>query len=227
MTKGFKIVLPLVIFSSVSLSATAGEQAAKNVVLLITQKMASAFQKVEDYTCEVEQIYHGEGIEGRTYRFKYYFKKGKKIRVDFSQPYPGTTVLYSEGNKEATVIPFQFFPALKFRVSIENPMIKTPTGQRLDQTDMGYFIDFLLQNLKKVKQNDDKFQEDGKTATFLLWALDYINGERVERYKIVISKRNWLPVLIERYDLDGNPMETAHIKDCIVNTHLDERLFNP
>lgn len=207
--------------------AAAGEQTAENKVLHIAQKMTSAFQKMEDYTCEVEQIYHEEGIEGRYYRFKYYFKKGKKIRVEFSKPYPGTAVLYSQGSKEATVIPFKFFPALKFRISIQSSMIKTPTGQRIDQTDVGYFIDFLLQNLKKVKQNDDKFQEDREHVTFLLWALDYINGEKVEKYKIVISKKNWLPVLIERYDLDGNPVETAHIKNCVTNTYLDERLFDP
>lgn len=227
MTSGFKIFLILIIFGSVSMRAVAGEKTTKNKVLHIAQKMTSAFQKVEDYTCEVDQIYYEEGIEDQRYRFKYYFRKEKEIRVDFSQPYPGMTVLYSKGSKEATVIPFQFFPALRFHFSIEKSMLKTPTGQRLDQTDMGYFTDFLFQNLKEVKQYDHKFQEDGETATFLLWALDYIKRERVEKYKIVVSKKNWLPILIERYNLEGKLIETSRIKNYTINTHLGDRLFDP
>lgn len=207
--------------------AAAGEQTEENKVLHIAQKMTSVFQKMEDYTCEVEQIYHGGGIGDRYHRFKYYFKKGKKIRIDFSQPYPGTTVLYSQGSNKVTVIPFHIFPGLRFHFSIENPMVMTLAGQRIDQTDMGYLIDFLFQNLKKVKQKDHQFQENEETATFLLWALDYINGERVEKYKIIISKKIWLPIFIERYDGEGNPMETIHVKNYTINTHLDERLFDP
>jgi outer membrane lipoprotein-sorting protein len=227
MTREFRTVLISMIIALASTSATAEEQTAENKVLHIAQKMTSAFQKMEDYTCEVEQIYHGEGIGDRYHRFKYYFKKGKKIRIDFSQPYPGTTVLYSQDSNKATVIPFQIFPALRFHFSIKNPMVMSMAGQRIDQTDMGYFIDFLLQNLKKVKQKDHQFQEDEESATFLLWALDYINGKRVEKYKVVISKKNWLPIFIERYDGEGNPMETIHVKNYTINTHLDDRLFNP
>ena len=226
-TEGFKLLLILMIVFFVPMAVAAEEQPKGNKVLSITQKMAEAFQKVQDYSCEVEEIFYGEGIEDPHLRFKYFFKKGKKIRVDFIQPYRGTTVLYIQGTKKATVIPFNFLPILRFRISIENPMVKTPTGQRIDETDMGYFIDFLFQNLKNVKQGENEFQEDGERVSFLFWALDYIKGEKLQKYKIVISKSNWFPMIIERYELNGDPIDTAHIENCLINTHLDDSLFNP
>jgi outer membrane lipoprotein-sorting protein len=150
---GLSIVSVLVIvFFSLSVAAKAKERAVENKVLAVAQEMTSAFQRVEDYTCDVETIYYQSwqdesGYE--RYRFKFYFKRTKKIRVDFSQPYPGSTVIYSEGNEEATVIPLRFLPGLNLHMSLKNPMLTTPTGQRLDQTDMGYFIDFISRSLKK------------------------------------------------------------------------------
>jgi len=57
-------------------------------ILAVAQHMEAAFKGVEDYSCEVEQIFYQNGAENQRYRFKFYFKKGKKIRVDFSHPHP-------------------------------------------------------------------------------------------------------------------------------------------
>ncbi len=100
----------------------------KTESLAVAQEMESAFETLEDYTCEVEQIFYQNGVEDQRYRFKFYFKKKKKIRVDFSHPYSALTIFYNEGDKEATVMPFRSVPALKFRFSIDNAMIKTIAG---------------------------------------------------------------------------------------------------
>ena len=189
--------------------------------------MEFAFKTTEDYTCEVEQVFFQDGVEDQHYRFKLYFKKEKKIRVDFSHPYSALTIFYIGGEKEATVVPFRFMPALKFRFSLDNPMIKTQAGQRIDQTDMGHFIGFLSKNLKRVKQREDEFYEDKEEAKFLFWAMDYIEGKTLEKYRISISKRHWLPIRIERYSLEGNPLETTDIQNYTINTRLEEKLFVP
>ena len=196
-------------------------------VFSIVQRMESAFKTVEDYTCEVDQIFYQDGVADQRYRFKFYFKRDKKIRVDFSSPYRGLSIFYSEGDKEATVIPFRFVPTLKFRFSIGNPMVKTLTGQRIDQTDMGYFIEFISKNLKGVKQREDEFYENVEQITFLLSAMDYIEEQYPEKYRITISKKNWLPTHIERYNLEGKPLEATDIKKYTVNTHLEDKLFHP
>ncbi len=199
----------------------------ENQVLAVVQKMESAFKSVEDYTCEVEQTFYKDGEKSEDYRFKFYFKRGKKIRVDFSRPYSSLTIFYTEGDKEATVLPLRFLPAIRFRFSIDNPIIHTPAGQWINQTDMDYFIGFLFKNLEKVKQKTDEFYEDKNQIRFWLWALDYIEGKNLEKYRIIISKQYWLPIRIERYDSEGKPLEASIIGNYAINSHLSDKLFVP
>lgn len=221
----------IIVLLPMSIAAKTKDRSIENRVLAVAQEMASAFERVEDYTCDVEATYHqdwgGREKTNDRYRFRFYFKREKRIRVDFSEPYPGAIVIYSKGNEKATVIPFNHLPGLRFNISHNNAMLKTPTGQRLEQTDMGYFIDFVLQSLRKVDQVDHQVKEGGEQITFWLRALDYVHWKRVEKYRIIISKKNWLPVQIERYELDGTPVESIQIRNYSINTHLDERLFHP
>jgi outer membrane lipoprotein-sorting protein len=220
------LVLAL-IFLGVGSFPSSSEGADENRVLAVVQKMESVFKTVEDYTCEVEQIFYQDGEEHRRFRFKLYFKRGKKIRVDFSHPYSSLTIFYGEGDKEATVLPFRFMPALKFRVTIENPIIHTPAGQKINQTDMEYFIKFLFKNLEKVKQKMDEFYEDKDQIRFWVWGLDYIEGKDLEKYRIFLSKRSWLPIRIERYHLEGKPLEVSIIQSYTINAGLKDELFIP
>jgi len=212
---------------SVAHSSFSSEPTKGNRISYIVQKMESAVKGMEDYTCEVEQIFYQNGVEDQGYRFKFYFKRKKRIRVDFSHPYSSLTIFYSDGDKEATVMPFRFMPTLKFRFSIDNPMIKTLAGQRVDQTDMEYFVDFMSKNLKRIKQGEDEFYEDGGQVKFLFWAKDYIEEKSNEKYRISISKKHWLPIRIERYSLEDSPLEKTGIKNYIINTHLEDKLFVP
>ena len=118
-----------IVSSSVSRAGKVNESPIEGGILFVVQEMVSAFQRVEDYTCDVETIYYQrwENESGyERYRFKFYFKRAKKIRVDFSQPYPGSTVIYSEGNEDATVIPFRFLPGLNLHMSLKNPIPQPP-----------------------------------------------------------------------------------------------------
>jgi outer membrane lipoprotein-sorting protein len=198
-----------------------------NRIFGVVQKMELVLKGMEDYSCEVEQFFYQNGVEDQHYRFKFYFKRKKKIRVDFSYPYSSLTILYQDGDQEATVIPLRFMPAVRFRFSLDNSMIKTHAGQRIDQTDIGYFLDFMLKNLKNVKQGEDEFYEDGGQVTFLFWAKDYIEEKSDEKYRISISKKHWLPIRIERYSLGDRPLEKTEIKNYAINTQLKDKFFNP
>jgi len=219
-------VLPLVLLVGAG-SSLSSDRPAENRVLTVVQKMDSSFKTVEDYTCEVEQIFYQDGVEDQRHRFKFYFKRAKRIRVDFSHPYPSLTIFYQDDDSKATVIPFRFLPSLKFQFSIDNPLLKTLAGQRINQTDMGYFIEFLAKNLGKIKQGRDEFHEDGEQIKFLFWAMDYIHEKNPEKYQIYISKRNWLPIRIERFNLEDKPLEATFIKNYTINTHLEDKLFIP
>jgi len=226
-TSHFILLVLASFLTSLPSSAYSSEHLEGKRVFDIVQKMESAVQGMDDYTCEVEQFFYQNGVEDQSYRFKFYFKRKKRIRVDFSHPYSSLTIFYHDGDKEATVIPFRFMPTLKFRLSIDNSLIKTQAGQRIDQTDMGYFFNFMSKNLKRVKQREDEFYEDGEQVTFSFWAKDYIEEKSDEKYRISISKKHWLPIRIERYSLEDRPLEKTEIKNYAINTQLKDKFFSP
>jgi outer membrane lipoprotein-sorting protein len=137
------------------------------------------------------------------------------------------TLFYDGSDKKVIVVPFRFLPALRFPFSIDNSIVKTPTGQRVDQAGMEYFVRFLLKNLKSVPQKEHECQEDEERITFLLFALDHIEEKSVEKYRITISKRDWLPVRLERFTQEGGLMEIAVFKDYAINRQLEDTLFSP
>ncbi len=226
MHKAILILLPVLtcLFPLGNLDAVAGEE---DRILAVAESMQRAFKALEDYSCEVEQVFYQNGVEDQRYLFKFYFKKVKKIRVDFSQPHPGLTIIYKDEEKEATVIPFRSMPTLRLRLSVVSPLLKTLAGQRINQTDMGYFIDFVFKNLRKVTQRENTFDEDEQRFEFVLRALDYIKGRSLEKYRISISKQFWLPIRIERYGSDGKLLEVSDIKNYVLNAHLKDSFFLP
>ena len=199
----------------------------ENRVRSVAEKMRSVFQAIEDYASEVEQIYFKDRVEDQRFRFKYFFKKPDKIRVDFTYPYPGLILYYRQGEKKATLRPFPSFPSLKFRLSIDSSIIKTPTGQQISQTDMVFFIGFLFRNQAEVPQKDTQFQEEKDQINFLLWARDYVKGEWPEKYRIFVSTQNWFPVRIERYSPEGHPIEISIIQNYVFNSNLEDSFLTP
>ncbi len=224
-----KAVLTLLALASLilhfeNIEATAGDE---DRILAVAENMETAFKELEDYTCEVEQIFYQDGVENQRYLFKFYFKKEKKIRVDFSQPHSGLTIFYHDEEREATVIPLRSLPGLKFRLSIDNHLLKTLAGQRISQTDMGYFIKFMFKNLRSVKQKENEFREDNERVEFLFWAMDYIEEKFPEKYRISISKKYWLPIRIERFNSEGRHLEVTDIKNYVLNADLQDKFFIP
>jgi outer membrane lipoprotein-sorting protein len=204
--------------------ATAGNE---DRILSVAQYMEGAFKNLEDYTCDVEQIFYQDGAEKQRYLFKFYFKKEKKIRVDFSQPHSGLTIFYHDEEKEATVRPLRILSGLKFRLSVDNSLMRTLAGQRINQTDMGYFIKFMLKNLRSVEQKENEFREDNERVEFLLWAMDYIEEKFPEKYRISISKKYWLPIRIERYDSKDKRLEVTSVRHYVLDAHLEDKFFIP
>jgi outer membrane lipoprotein-sorting protein len=199
----------------------------RDQVLNILKEIKNQFQQIEDYSCEVEQVYFINDEEKQRVYFTYFFKKGLGIRIDFSYPRGGTTVFYRRGEEKATILPLRALPGLKFRLSVQNPLLRTFTGQQIDQTDIGYFIDFLERSLMKDNQQNFDLVEGEEEITFLLFARDYLEGKNPEKYRITLSKPIWLPLRIERYSLENLPIEKSILRNYILNAHPKDQFFSP
>jgi outer membrane lipoprotein-sorting protein len=198
-----------------------------NDVQAVAERMKALFQGVKDYSTEVEQIYFTDGVESQKSRFKYFFKRPNKIRVDLIHPHPGVSVFYQRGEKKATLRPFASLPSLKVPLSPDNSLLRTPTGQRIYQSDMIFFVDFLIRNLAAVPQKDCQIREGKEQIDFLLWAREYVKGEMPEKFRIYVSTQNWFPMRVERYSPEGRPMEISIMPNYVINSRLDDRFFAP
>jgi outer membrane lipoprotein-sorting protein len=226
MAKGFAILL----VSATMLLPVTGFRASAEVtgeheILAVVRRMISEFEKADDFTCETEVTYYKGGEKDQQWRVKFFYTKEKQFRVDFSYPYKGMSVFYKGGDEELTVRPFGFFPALKFRLSIHDPIARTPSGQRIDQTDVGYFIRFIFNNRETIRQRRNEFHEEEERIAFSFWALDYIDGKHPEKYRVFVSKEIWFPLRVERYDREGGLLELIVFRNHAINSHLEDTLF--
>lgn len=193
--------------------------------LTVAEKMKSVFEEMKDYSCDLEIIYYQDGIEDQRWRLQLSFKKERKIRMDFYHPWR-STVFYNDDDERIILKPFRLLP-LKFKLSLDNAMATTPSGQRMDQADLKYLLDFLFRNLKSIRQREDEFHEDSEIVRFLIHALDHVEGKHLQRYRLSVSKKNWLPVRLERYSLQGKPIEVAIFRNYRINTDLEDKFFRP
>jgi hypothetical protein len=147
--------------------------------------------------------------------------------MDFIHPFEGMTIFYRVGDKDFTVRPIRAVSAITFRLSITNPLFKSPSGQRLDQASIDHFLDFLFKNLRTVTQGNPGWKEDDEKVLFWFWGMDYIKGRLQEKYLIAISKKFWLPLRFERYDLNGIPQEITVFTNYRINEPVGEEFFKP
>jgi outer membrane lipoprotein-sorting protein len=228
LNRKLKILFPVFLLLALHpLSPSQSEASDRNRVLRVLEKMKSHFEVVADYSCEVEQTYFQNGKETQRIFFTYYFRKEGQIRIDFSYPQTGTTLFYRKGEPKATILPIRSLTGLKFRFSVQSPFLKTFTGQQIDQTDMGYFIDFLDRSLVETAQPDFDFREEKDEVVFLIVARDYLEGKTLEKYRITVSKDIWLPLRLERYSLENIPIEKSHLHHYILNAHPGDGFFLP
>jgi outer membrane lipoprotein-sorting protein len=106
-------------------------------------------------------------------------------------------------------------------------MFKSPSGQRIDQADVEYIVGFLYKNIKWIREKKSEFFEEENRIKFMFWARDYVENKNLEKYRVLVSKKNWLPIQIGRYDLENNPIEIVIFKKYTIDPHLEDEFFLP
>jgi outer membrane lipoprotein-sorting protein len=197
-------------------------------ILETAGRIEDTYGGLRSYACDIEGIYFSSGKEFQRYVFKFNFRKPDRFRIEFSRPYSGVTIFYTEGEKEFTARPLAAYPSAQFRVSVDNPLFKSPTGQKLSQLHMNYFLAFLKRNASELPQDDSEFRYDEEAVSFWLSARDYLTGKAPERYRIFINKKVWLPARFERYDMMGIPLEFTIFRNYRIDpAFLDKSFFDP
>jgi len=207
----------LLLFCTVNVEQVnaAGDIPAKQIVA-ISEKILHVFEQLEDFRCDVEAQYYHRGKKHQLYRFTFWGERAGTTRIKFSRPYPGLTASYKKGEHTVTVQPFPFLPFMKLTFSLYHSLVKSPSGQRMDQAGIEYMSRFFHNNMHVIQNHESSFREEANSLVFSFWAEDYSGGKELNRYNVTVSKDTYLPVRIERYDSSREPIEVISFKDFVI-----------
>jgi outer membrane lipoprotein-sorting protein len=197
-------------------SSLAADASGSRIVAAV-QKMIGALETVEKFRCETEILYFRNGKADKRFMFTLNVETKGSVSLKFSRPYPGVKVVYRQGDNKLTIKPFQFLPIVTFRLSIENPLVKSPSGQRIDQCTLKYLIKFLHDNGELIKKRASEHCEGEDRIEFMFWAKNYTNEKELNRYRVVVLKENWFPIRVERYNQHNLPIEVISFKKYTIN----------
>jgi outer membrane lipoprotein-sorting protein len=195
-------------------------------ILATIGRIEDAYRGLQSYECDIEGIYFDSGRESQRYDYRFYFRKPNRFRIEFRRPYADLTIFYTQGEREFVAMPFPKFPSIQFRFSVDNPLFRTPSGQRMNQLNLFDFLEFLRQNASTIPQEKPDFINSGVNLSFWVTSEDYATSGARIRYRLQIDTRVWLPDRIERYDAAGTPREFTTFRNFIVNPVLSEAFFN-
>ncbi len=184
-------------------------------------KMEEAYARVHNYETDVEvKTYEADG-KVDVKRFRFWFKKPGRLRMKFESPYHGMVIIYPDLDGKVLIHEF-----LTFHRPIDDPvMVDKKTGQRLDQTGIGPFIDMIAQTLGENRRGPVDITEDESYVSIRVPADDYFHPGIKTQYEFLIDKRLWLPVKVEQSTEEGRRIRMTAFHDVHINLIIPDDLF--
>ena len=186
----------------------------------VVKKMEAAYAVVQDYRTEVD-------VKSRKARdkFIYTFKKPNYIRIDFISPHSGWILIYPDEKGKAVVRSSGSKHFLELHLSTQNRLIKKPSGQRVDQTDMGLLINNISHSVTDKSKGPVKIAEQDGTIEMNVLAEDHFSAGVVTMYRFLVDRGSWLPIGVDEFTPDGAPKRTVRFRNTVVNLGTEESSF--
>lgn len=188
--------------------------------------METAYGQVEDYRMRVEVTTFADDGSASIERFLYSFKKPDRIRLDFTEPHPGLTVIYPDEKGKVFVRPSGLARLFTFHLSPENRLLAVSPGQRIDQTDMGRLIRNIADSLTDGRLGPTAIIEEGSVIRVRVLAADHFLAGVATLYEFLIDGRVWLPKGVEEATPSGQKRRTVAFLDLRTNVGIPDEFFH-
>lgn len=188
----------------------------------LLKKIEAAYLGMDDYRC---RLLSNKG-DGNEESMEYYFKKPKKIRMELITPHRGAILTYRSGEPLVYISPFSWFRRFILSFRLDNPMVMSSNGHRVDESDIGSFIDTILRHaiLRQEASLLDTNPDISDTYLIKIDLKDEVRG-RPNKFKVWIDKKILLPVRINSYYPDWRLLESVTFKDLTINSGLSDDIF--
>ena len=212
------LACPIGILTCLMPSCSHAWNASETEILL--KRMEAAYAKVNDYQTDTEvRTYRRDG-SFETQKFLYTFKRPKWVRLDFESPHSGMTLVYPDKNGDV-VIRY----SVTFHLSPDNFLLRSPFGQRLDQTDLGLLIGNISHSLTDQRRGPVEITEDDRDIRVRVLAENHFRREVVTLYQFAIDKSIWLPAQVDESTPDGHRERVVIFRNLRTNLDLPDHFF--
>jgi outer membrane lipoprotein-sorting protein len=182
------------------------------------------YRTVESYHVTIRSIHDG-GEE----HVRYYYRQPGFVRMEFVRPYTGAVLIYSPATGRVRVWPLGAGKIPELSLTPGNPFIRSLSGIRVDQSDVGALFD----NIRALREKGSievlgEEAMDGRTVLHLIvTGKDGFAVAGVHRSELWIDTASQFPVKVISRDTQGAIIETVTMDALEINTALPESLFNP
>lgn len=181
------------------------------------------YRTVESYQVTLRSSY-GDNAD----IIRYSYRKPGFVRMDFVRPHDGAVLIYSPLTKDVRLWPFGA-KLFSFTLSPENRLVQSPTGQRVDRSDIGALLDNVkaLQRNGEIAVQGEEIVAGKKTVRFTVAGTGNFAVGNVHRYELWLDAATFLPLKVVSRDVNNEIIETVVMDDLDVNVKLGDELFNP
>jgi outer membrane lipoprotein-sorting protein len=191
----------------------------------VLSKIEAAYDEVQDYQTEVEVKNYKRDGSVITETPLYTFKKPKWIRLDFVSSYPRMILVYPDKNGKALIRLTGLLSVFRSHLMLNDPRLKTQSGQRIDQTDLGFLIKTIRHSLIDQRRGPVSISEDKNTLQIRVLANDYFRKGLETTYEFLINKELWLPVEVGWSTPDGVQEGRIIFRNLRININVPDSLF--
>ena len=108
---------------------------------------------------------------------------------------------------------------------LDDPLLETPFGQRMDQTDLGLLIKNIRHSVTDQRRGPVSLSEDKETVQIRVLADDHFREGVETRYQFLISKQLGLPVEVGVSTADGVQEGRIIFRNLRTNINVPDDLF--
>lgn len=191
----------------------------------VIKKMEAAYAEVMDYEMKVEVRTWESGDSFKTEHLLYTFKRPRRIRIAYESPHEGMILVYLHKNGKVLVRPWKRMPFFQFHLDTDSSFLKSPSGQRIDQTDLGLLIRNITASMREKRRGDLLIRKKSGKIHINVLAENHFREDALTRYEFVIDTELWLPVAIQESSSSGVLERSIAFQHVRVNSGVPDRLF--
>jgi outer membrane lipoprotein-sorting protein len=191
----------------------------------LVENMRTSYAEVKDYRADILIRLCMEDGSERVQHLTYTFKKPNRIRVDCRSPHEGVVLIHPGKEGNVVVRPFAWAPFLKLRLPPDASLPWEDTGQRIDQTDLGFLIEGIGRSLTVRSRGAPVIREAGGAVTVRVLAEDLFREDRITRYDFRIDPERWLPVAVEECTPEGELRREVRFRNLRTNLGISDGVF--